>query len=345
MLKFKYLGAYIIPLFGFYTFSVNGIFAYSGLIFLYILVPFLECFLPPDTYNFTKIERNLGKKDPFYDWILYFSVVLHVCVVFRFISVISNAELEIFDRVAYVLMMGTILGVNGINIGHELGHKTAHRLKTLLAHIMLFTSLQNHFIIYHNGGHHRDVATPLDYTSAKEGTIFYWFAIRSQIGGYFKTWQLEAARLKLQGKSPFLNKMILFTLMPVSLIFCLYFFLGSEVSFYYFIAAVYGISILEAQNYFSHYGLRRKKLSNGSYERVKPRHSWNSDHLIGRILLFELSRHSDHHHSGAKPFQILDSKKDSPTLPYGYPMMLVLSYFPFIFIPLMRKHLQHYHSI
>jgi hypothetical protein len=26
-------------------------------------------------------------------------------------------------------------------------------------------------------------------------------------------------------------------------------------------------------------------------------------------------------------------------LPYGYPAMLILSYFPFLFIPLMRRHL------
>ena len=107
-------------------------------------------------------------------------------------------------------------------------------------------------------------------------------------------------------------------------------------------STVYGISVLEAQNYFSHYGLRRKILENGRYERVKPSHSWNSDHIFGRILLFELTRHSDHHHTGSKPYQILDSKEESPTLPYGYPAMLILSYFPFIFIPLMRTHLKYY---
>ena len=67
---------------------------------------------------------------------------------------------------------------------------------------------------------------------------------------------------------------------------------------------------------------------NGRYERVKREHSWNSDHIIGRVLLFELTRHSDHHHSGAKPYQVLESKDDSPTLPYGYPAMLMFLIFP-----------------
>jgi alkane 1-monooxygenase len=99
---------------------------------------------------------------------------------------------------------------------------------------------------------------------------------------------------------------------------------------------------LESQNYFAHYGLRRKKLPNGRYEGVKACHSWNSDHLIGRVLLFELTRHSDHHYMGAKPYQILESKEDSPKLPYGYPMMLILSFFPFLFRPIMKKHLELY---
>ena len=114
--------------------------------------------------------------------------------------------------------------------------------------------------------------------------------------------------------------------------------------FLYFITCVYGISVLESQNYFLHYGLKRKLSKNGRYERVKPEHSWNSDHVIGRVLLFELTRHSDHHHMGAKPYQLLESKKDSPILPYGYPLMLILSYFPFLFIPLMKKHLELYSS-
>ena len=138
--------------------------------------------------------------------------------------------------------------------------------------------------------------------------------------------------------------MIIYTLLPVLFLFGIYSFFGLNVMFIYFINSVYGISILEAQNYFAHYGLRRKMQENGRYERVKPKHSWNSDHIIGRVLLFELTRHSDHHHMGAKPYHLLDSKEHSPNLPYGYPAMLVLSYFPFLFRPIMKKQLELYET-
>ncbi|MEK9613093.1 MAG: alkane 1-monooxygenase [Flavobacteriaceae bacterium] len=288
------------------------------------------------------MEKDLAKNDLFYDWILYLSVAVHLWVVYQFLITISNPNLNTVDLLANVLMMGTILGVNGINIGHELGHKTNHFLKSFLAHVLLLTSIQNHFIPYHNGGHHRDVATPNDLTSAQEGAIFYLFAFKSQIGGYFKTWKLEDKRLKALKKNRLLNPMILYTGMYCIVLITLYIIFDLRVLFIYLISAIYGISVLEAQNYFSHYGLRRKKLENGRYERVKPNHSWNSDHLIGRILLFELTRHSDHHHAGAKPYQLLESHKNSPVLPYGYPAMLILSYFPFLFKPIMKKRLEYY---
>ncbi|MBT8191300.1 MAG: fatty acid desaturase, partial [Bacteroidia bacterium] len=177
---------------------------------------------------------------------------------------------------------------------------------------------------------------------AKKGDNFYVFAFKSQFGGYFKTWNLEAIRLKAMGRNPKLNPMILYTLLPLSLIIGIYLFFGLYVTFSYFIAAVYGIAILESQNYFAHYGLRRKLQENGRYERVSSIHSWNSDHIIGRVLLFELTRHSDHHHKGAKPYQLLESRVESPMLPYGYPMMLILSFFPFLFRPIMSKQLELY---
>ena len=342
MRKFKYFGAYLIPLFGLFTFKSTGIYAFFGLFFLYVLVPILEQILPLSSYNLKKAEKELAKESSFFDLTLYLLVPLHLFVIYSFLITVSNANISTLDLIACVLMMGTILGVNGINVGHELGHKINHPFKMFLAHVMLTTSIQNHFVTYHNSGHHRDVGTPEDFSSAKQGDNFYYFAIRSQIGGYFKTWKLESKRLTALGKNKLINPMIIYTLIPLLFLTTIYFFFNFNTMLIYGITGIYGISVLEAQNYFAHYGLRRKKQENGRYERVQPKHSWNSDHLIGRVLLFELTRHSDHHHMGAKPFQLLESKKDSPLLPFGYPMMLMLSYFPFIFKPIMKKHLNLY---
>ena len=85
---------------------------------------------------------------------------------------------------------------------------------------------------------------------------------------------------------------------------------------------------LESINYIEHYGLLRNKLESGRYERVQPHHSWNSNSHIGRIVLYELTRHSDHHFKSAKKYQVLNSHEESPTLPFGYPASILLSFVP-----------------
>ena len=340
--KIKYFAAYIIPLLALITFNVTGIYAYFGIIVLFVVIPVLEILLPPDAYNLSKTEKELAKEDSIYDFIIHLLVPVHLYVIYYFLTTIGDPLLTTSDLVARIIMMGVALAFLGINMGHELGHKTNKAFKQILAQIMLTTSIQNHFMPYHNGGHHKDVGTPKDLTSARKGDNYYLFAVKSQIGGYFKTWGLETKRLKAMGKNPKLNPMIIYTLLPLLLLAGIYYFFGLTIMLYYFAAAVFGISMLESQNYFAHYGLRRKQRPDGTYERVNAQHSWNSDHVIGRVLLFELTRHSDHHHVGAKTYQVLDSREEGPNLPYGYPVMLILSYIPFVFHPIMNRQLAKY---
>ena len=119
--------------------------------------------------------------------------------------------------------------------------------------------------------------------------------------------------------------MIIHTIIPWTFQAIILYFFGWPTALMYLIASVFAYLYLNLKT-FSHYGLERKQKMTALTRGLK--HTFlNSDHLIGRILLFELSRHSDHHFMGAKPYQILESKDDSPVLPFGYPAMLILGYF------------------
>lgn len=72
------------------------------------------------------------------------------------------------------------------------------------------------------------------------------------------------------------------------------------------------------------------------YERVQPWHSWNSDHVIGRVVLYELTRHSDHHYSASRKYQILRHSDEAPQLPAGYPAMILLALIPPIYFKIMN---------
>jgi alkane 1-monooxygenase len=62
---------------------------------------------------------------------------------------------------------------------------------------------------------------------------------------------------------------------------------------------------------------------------------------LGRLVLFELSRHSDHHYKPDKHYQLLDSYDESPQMPTGYPGMMVLALIPPVFYRVMKKRVLH----
>ena len=93
-----------------------------------------------------------------------------------------------------------------------------------------------------------------------------------------------------------------------------------------------GIAIwhLELVNYVEHYGLTRAHLGDGTYEHVKPHHSWNASHKATNWLLINLQRHSDHHYRPNRRFPLLQTydKDEAPQLPYGYPVMTLTAMIP-----------------
>ena len=133
------------------------------------------------------------------------------------------------------------------------------------------------------------------------------------------------------------NDMFWYLLLQLLYLASVFFMFGKSALLFAFFAAIVGFLLLETVNYIEHYGLLRLKTASGRYERVREVHSWNSNHVIGRIVLYELTRHSDHHYKSSKKYQILDCHEDSPQMPYGYPTSMVLSMIPPLWFKLMNK--------
>jgi alkane 1-monooxygenase len=97
--------------------------------------------------------------------------------------------------------------------------------------------------------------------------------------------------------------------------------------------AVVAFALLETINYIEHYGLERREVAPGRYERVAAAHSWNSSHRVSNWLLINLARHSDHHLAASKRYQVLDHLDEAPQLPAGYGAMFIAAWLP----PLWRR--------
>ena len=101
------------------------------------------------------------------------------------------------------------------------------------------------------------------------------------------------------------------------------------------IQGAYAYSLLSSANYVEHYGLLRERGPDGRYVRPQPRHSWNSNHLISNLLLYQLQRHSDHHAHPTRRYQALRHFDEAPQLPSGYFGMFLVAFFPRLWFRIM----------
>lgn len=326
----------ILPILAFVSFNTRGWFTYLPLIESFVIIPLLELAYKPNPENHSPESEKERSEDPIFDWQLYIMVPIQFGLLAMFLISMQEAGLALVDKIGRISAMGLMCGVIGINVAHELGHRKK-KYEQFMAKSLLLTSLYMHFFIEHNRGHHRNVSTKEDPSSARYGEMLYVFWIRSVVFAYLSAWKLEAERLKKKGKSAFSlhNEMLRFQLIQVGFTVGIGLLFGWIIMGYFILAAVMGFLLLETVNYIEHYGLERNQKGD-VYERVMPHHSWNSDHTVGRIMLFELSRHSDHHYIASRKYQILRHIDDSPQMPTGYPGMMLLATVPPLWFSIMN---------
>lgn len=341
MQKLKYLAVYLLPVSTYISFSSTGILTFLPALIFFIGLPFLEFFLPIDDSNFEEKIAADEKNEKFYDWMLFLAIPIQVFFICYFLIIMQTTPFGTMEFYGRLTAMGLMCGVLGINVGHELGHRN-NRLEQFLGEILLLTSLNTHFLPYHNGGHHLNVATPKDPATASKNQLLYTFWFTSHFGSYQQAWVLENNRMKHQGHSIFSlqNRMVSYSIINILLLSGIYFVFDSYILLIFIAAAMIGIGLLETINYIEHYGLERKKNERDKYEPVRHHHSWNSDHVLGRAVLFNLSRHSDHHYNGSKKYQILKSMPSSPQMPTGYPGMVFLAVLQPLWFLVMNKKLE-----
>ena len=334
----KYLVPFVLFVGAICSFKSYGIVVWLPLVLVWIIIPLLEFFIDEDAKNMTAAEEELVSADRTYDFILYLIVPLQYVSLYFFLINIGDNNLSTADLVGRIGVMGVLCGTFGINVGHELGHRI-NKTEQTFAKMLLLTSLYMHFFIEHNKGHHKRVATPDDPSSARFGEPVYLFYFRTICMTYLGAWHIAGEELSKKGKHPFSlqNQMLQFQLIQLAFVCLLFFLFGSTATFYFLIAAFIGILLLETVNYIEHYGLKRKKTEEGKYERAMPQHSWNSNHVIGRLFLFELSRHSDHHYIASRKYQLLRHHDNSPQMPTGYPGMIIVALFPPIWFWIMNR--------
>lgn len=336
-----WLGGLAMPLLPFAAVGLNaatgwGVWLWLGPIVILGLIPLIDWTAGLDRDNPPDDVIPALEADRYYRWLTYLFLPLQYSGFALGFWYLATAPLGVVDRIGLAVTVGFIGGL-GINTAHELGHKKESH-ERWLSKVALAQSFYGHFYIEHNRGHHVRVATPDDPASSRMGESFYRFWPRTVLGSLRNAWHLEKRRYARRGQQPLRpgNDVVNAIAMSVVLWAVMVLWLGPIVLPYLVIQAVVGFTLLEAVNYLEHYGLLRQRVGlpgRERYERVEPRHSWNSNNIATNVLLYHLQRHSDHHANPTRRYQALRDDAEAPVLPTGYAGMILLALVP----PLWRR--------
>jgi alkane 1-monooxygenase len=338
MKDWKYILAYMLPLSAFWGIHQKGWLSFGSVFIAFVFIPIIEHILPKSKINHKEEEEKERSENRFFDFLLYSHVPILYAAVFYALHYFNTHNLTITETIGMICNMGVMIGGFGINIGHELGHR--HKVfEQNLSKLLLLPALYQHFFIEHNRGHHKNVATYLDPASSRYGENLYAFWWRSVKDSYLSAWHIENEQMKRDKKPVFswANGMIRFHVYQAAYLIGIGLIFSTPSVLMAIAFGVFGFLLLETVNYIEHYGLRRKQLANGRFEPVLPHHSWNSNHELGRIFLFELTRHSDHHYKASRPYQVLRHFEESPQLPFGYPLSMLTALVPPLWFALMNN--------
>ena len=232
--------------------------------------------------------------------------------------------------VGSAVSLGMLIGIVGFVVGHEAIHRTGSTSTWLLGRWLLAFSGSPSFSIEHVYGHHLNVGTREDPTTARRNEPIYRFFFRSVWGQFRGAAAIERRRLIACNRSwwSWHNKIVTGFAMSAAFWLTSAAVGGTRGVIGYAIALLVGRYYLEVTNYIQHFGLIRAPGTP-----VEPRHAWDHYAMSTNFLTFNLPRHADHHVRGNKPFWELAPGRGSMSLPVGYKTAL----FVVLVYPVWRK--------
>jgi len=311
---------------------------------IYLVIPLGDWLVGVDRRNPTQAQKASLRAEAWSRWAVELFVPLQLTAVVSGAWLVSVMELPLWALLGAGIAVGSVNGV-GFIASHELLHRRS-RLAQWGARWALSPTLYGHFMAEHVRGHHKAVCTPPDPTSSRMGENYWYYLVRALVTGFQSAWHIEAQRLRKKGRSMWSLENENFLAWSASLLLFagLILFFGAVILPYLLLQAIYGVILLEVTNYIEHYGMLRKKLSNGEYERFTHAHAWDSNHLVCSLFIYQLQRHADHHVNPNRPYHLLQSEPQTPQLPASYVTLMLVAYVPPLWFRLMNPMVIRHHG-
>lgn len=317
------------------------------LLLTFVIMPLLDAAVGLSLWNPNAADDARLANDVRFRFITWAWVPFEVAAIACAAWVVAQPSTTWPDKLGLAIGVGLMNGVVGITYAHELVHR-ANRFERFLGETLLALATYLHFRIEHVFGHHRNVATPSDPATAREGESFYRFFMRSVPGQIASAWHIEVDRLRRRGESGWSphNRMTHYTAITIALYVAIFAVAGWLGVGFFALQSAVAFASLEVVNYIEHYGLVRARTPRGTFETVTPAHSWNTGFRMSNWLLINLARHSDHHAIASRRFQLLRTYAggEAPALPFGYATMYLLALAPPLWFRIMQPRLAAWHS-
>jgi alkane 1-monooxygenase len=260
-----------------------------------------------------------------FDAMLVVLTLLQVVNVALAARMIARGGLLSADTPVALLLVGVNSGYSAIVVAHELIHRKS-RWMVLFGRLLLATVVYEHFFVEHVRGHHLRIGTDDDPATSRFGETYAEFWRRTVPAQLRSAWRLEAKRLgdeemRWYDRRLLGSAVVHGIVLEVALAGAVLAAFGPAALALHLGQAFVAVRLLEAVNYFEHYGLRRQG------RKVRPVDSWDSESWFTLFALVGLSRHADHHAYAARPFQALRTWEESPKLPCGYVGMVLMVIF------------------
>ena len=229
----------------------------------------------------------------------------------------NDCLVSVVNLVVVRFVVATSSGTSAIVVAHELIHRP-QKYWQLCGRALLLSVCYQHFIITHKQGHHVSVGMAEDIAAARFSESFKDYWRRAYIGQLRYAWHVEQQRLGLADSQvshwQVLNNQVLQgVLLEVLLLLLVTLYFGWLAAALFIYQAVAAVRILEAVNYFQHWGL-----SDGRFGKS---YGWVNRSWLTSYLFIGLANHIGHHTDENAHFYQIPYSEQGPRLPYGYFVM------------------------
>jgi len=256
----------------------------------------------------------------YYNSLLYFLSFLQFFIIALLVIVASQLQWNSFNNIVTSIvnlivmriLVGTSSGSSAIIVAHELIHRK-NNFQRILGKLLLYTVCYPHFAIAHMQGHHKNVATPEDITTARLNESFKSYWKRVVIGHFRFAWNCEQQRITLSSNACYQilkNKVFQSVVIQCLLLASILAFFGWAALLVFVYQAISAIRLLETINYYQHWGLEKGRSNNAI--------AWVNLSQVTEYALLGLLNHLEHHKNASTHFYQTCSSAEGPMMPYGY---------------------------